>query len=409
MTPPRKQDPGDPVQTTMIRQNLVRVHQQTGRNSRVYRIERTDGERSWEEPLWSVTTLLRALDKPALPRWAARAVAVEAVRAHQFTAQDVERYGEEETIRRLAESPYRSRSRAGEIGTAVHGLIDAHVRGIQAPAFPPDLEDEILPRFAQFLRFLEEWAPTFHEDRSLAAEVTCFNPEHGWAGTLDLLMEVGRRGLGLVDVKNTNPSRDGDAGVYMEHALQISAYAHATEIASTRGLWVEPVPMPPVEWGAVLWLGRDRYQLVEVDISDRTYRAFLVAAEMWRWVDGPGKSAVLGAQSPSAYGVFPTVAENTAAADGVRVISEPQRRRMLALAAEHGISHAQVKAVLVEMLDVSSTTRVPLDRYEEICEVLSSGGGTPAAGGEVPTSATNGVESAEHPADSPAPQDERSE
>ncbi len=95
-------------------------------------------------------------------------------------------------------------------------------------------------------------------------------------------------------------------------------------------------------------------------------------------------------------------------ARGDAVISEPQRRRMLALAAEHGLSHAQVKAILVEMLDVSSTTRVPVARYEEICEVLSGRGGTPATtGGEVPSAAHAGVESAG--ADSPgAPQDERS-
>ena len=409
MSPPRKQEAGEPVQTSMVRQKLVRVHQQTGRNSRVYRIERTDGERTWEEPLWSVTTLLKAIDKAALPRWAARAVATEAVRARAYIGQDVERYGEEEVIRRLADSPYRTRSRAGDIGTAVHGLIDAHIRGVTPPAFPPDLEDEIVPRFEQFLRFLEEWAPSFHEDPSLAAEVTCFHPEHGWAGTLDLIADIGTRGAGVIDVKNTNASRDGDPGVYMEHALQISAYAHAKEIAATRGLWVEPLPMPEIHWGAVLWLAKDRYALIEVDISAKVYRAFLVAAELWRYVDGPGKDAVLGSQSPSAYGVFPTVTENTAAARGDAVISEPQRRRMLALAAEHGLSHAQVKAIIVEMLDVSSTTRVPVARYEEICEVLSGRGGTPAtAGGEVPSAAHAGVESAG--ADSPgAPQDERSE
>src|SRR5262245_23314729 len=101
------------VQQALIKQRRVRVHQRTTRESRIYHLEFTDGERSWHAPLWSVTTLIKAIDKPALPRWAAREVAEAAIHDRGYLDQDVERYGERETISRLAEAPYRQRSQIG--------------------------------------------------------------------------------------------------------------------------------------------------------------------------------------------------------------------------------------------------------------------------------------------------------
>lgn len=278
----------------------VRVHQETGRDSRLYRLEFSDGDQVWSEPLWSVTTLIRAIDKPAIPYWAARGVATTAIQHRQYLDADVQRFGEREAIYQLSQAPWRQRSRAGEIGTAVHALIDAHVRGAELPPVPEDLRAEVEPRFEQFHRFLAEYRPTFH-----GAEMTVYNPEHGWAGTLDELAEIGTRGLGLIDVKCTNAGRDGEPGVYAEHGLQCAAYRHGRWIVPVRGAWAEPVPMPELAWGAVLWLATDRFALVEVDVSAETYRAFRIAAELWRWTDGPGKRAVLGEAAPATFGVMP--------------------------------------------------------------------------------------------------------
>lgn len=298
------------TQTALIADRRVRVHRQTGRNSRVYKLEFSDGERTWLMPLWSVTTLIRGLDKPAIPYWAAKEVAKAAIKDRKHLDADVERYGEDEAVKQLSGAPWKSRSRAGEIGTAVHTLIDAHVRGAEQPAL--QLADDLVPgvtrRFEQFKRWENEWQPTWH-----GAEMTVFHPEDGWAGTLDELAELGTRGLGVLDVKNSNAGRDGGPGVYPEFALQIAAYAHAKEIVASRGAWLEPLPMPEVHWGAVLWLAEDRHALVEVDITDRVYRAFRVAAEVWRYQDGPGKEAVIGEQSPAVFGILPTPEEQAAA------------------------------------------------------------------------------------------------
>lgn len=289
-----------PDQQALIEDLRVRVARNTTRSSRTYRLEFAEGNETKGQQLWSVTTLLRALDKPALPYWAARETAAAAIRDREYLEADVARYGEDEAVKRLSGAPWSSRSRAGEIGTGVHELIDSHVRGAERPPVKEDLRDEIMPRFEQFLAWEREWAPIWH-----GAEMTVYNVPHGWAGTLDALAEIGTHGLGLIDVKCTNSGRDGQPGVYAEHGLQIACYAHAEVIVPVRGAWVEPVPMPQVEWGAVLWLAKDRHALVEVDVSDETYNAFRYAAQMWRWQDGPGKKVIGEVLEPSAFGVRP--------------------------------------------------------------------------------------------------------
>jgi hypothetical protein len=123
--------------------------------------------------------------------------------------------------------------------------------------------------------------------------------------------------MGVIDVKNTNAGgkKKDQPGVYPEHALQVAAYAHAAEIVPVRGAWAEPVPMPEISWGAVLWLAEDRHAFVEVDVSDATYRIFRLAAEIFRWQDGPGKRAILGEQTPATFGVLPTDEQIAALSD----------------------------------------------------------------------------------------------
>lgn len=288
----------------------IRVSQQTGRNARLYELEFTDGVQTWREPLWSVTTLLKALDKPALVYWAAREVAAAAFKDREHLDSDLKRFGEREAVYQLSQAPWSRREKAADVGTAVHALIDAHVRGTEPPHLDDDVREKAGRHFDQFRRFEDAYRPEWR-----GAEMTVVHPDHGWAGTLDELAEIGSRGLGLIDVKNTNPAgkKKDQPGVWPEHALQCAAYAHGALIVPNRDVWEEPVPMPPVEWGAVLWLAEDRYALVEVDVSDEAYRAFRIAAEMYRWQDGRGKASIYGERPPAVFGVLPTPDEQAAA------------------------------------------------------------------------------------------------
>lgn len=394
MTPPKvtpKDAPG-PVQATMLPERRVRVKQDDSpRNARLYYLEFTDGERTWRESLWSVTTLLKILDKPALEHWAAKATAKAAFEQLEYLPSDLKRYGLDEAIYQLSQARFKQSSNARAIGDAVHKMIDAHIRGAEPPHVDPALQEDARLRFEQFQRWEEEYRPTYR-----GAEMTVFDADFGWAGTLDFIAEIGNRGEGLVDIKNTNIGREDKPGVYREHALQVAAYANAKEIAARRGAWVVPVPMPKLEWGAVLWLYPGRRAFVEVDISeDPAYRAFLVASELYRYCDGPGKRAIFGEQSPATFGILPTPEENAAAIahaasaisdekaarieeedrdpappPSAAAITERQRKQMLAVGAEHGLDHAGVKEIARRVTGVTSTTLVPAARFDEVLGVI---------------------------------------
>jgi hypothetical protein len=352
----------------------VRVHQETGRESRIYHLEFTDGVQVWPVPLWSVTTLLKIIDRPALQSWAATETAKAAFANLKYLAQDLERHGEREAVYQLAQARFKKKSRAGDIGDGVHALIEAHIKGAEPPHTDPDLADDILPRFEKFLRWEEQYQPTYRQ-----SEATVFHPEHGWAGTLDFIAQIGDLGEVLVDVKNTNPGgrKKDEPGVYLEHALQVAAYAHAREVAAVRGIYIEPVPMPAVDHGAVLWLHPAfPPALVRVSIDEQEYTAFRTAAQLYRYKDGPGKKAIRGLVTPAAAGVLPTMDQQAEAlrAQGVQVpvINEAQRKRMLKLGANAGMDHAAVKALVEEMTGATSTTKLPLARYEAVCTVLEA-------------------------------------
>ncbi|MGE0025683.1 MAG: hypothetical protein AB7O78_01590 [Thermoleophilia bacterium] len=354
----------------------VRVHQDTGREARIYDIEFTDGVNTWRSPLWSVTTLLRVLDKPALVQWAAGATAAAAFEQREYLEADVRRHGVEEAIYRLSQARFTSQSNAADIGTAVHGLIEAHVLQSTPPNVDPALQGEVQPRFEQFLRWVEDFKPEFRQ-----AEATVYHPEDGWAGTLDLIAEVGDLGNVLIDVKNTRAGREGNPGVYPENGLQVAAYANAKWIAGTRGVWVEPFPMFPIGAGAVLWLHPTRYAFIPVDISEKAYRAFRVAAELYRYMDIPAKRAIGKPLTPAMVGILPTVAEQEASPFGRptdALINEKQRKRMLAIGSGAGLDHAGVKRVVLEVTGATSTTLVPLARYDEVCARIEGAPWPPA-------------------------------
>lgn len=367
--------PGEVVAEQVIERTAttVRVAQETTRSHRLYEVEFSDGKRSWRRPLWSVTTLLDALDKPGLQYWAANETAAAAIRDRAHLQADVERYGEEGARKRLAESRFATRDKAGDVGEYVHRLIEAHVKGSTPPPPMDDLRPQDVERARAHLARFREWEAEYRPSY-VASEATVYHPAHGWAGTLDAIVELGHRGLGVVDVKNTNPGgrRKNEPGVYREHALQVAAYAHAESVIPTRGAWLAPVPMPVISWGAVLWLHADYPPaFVEVDVTDETYDVFRYAAQLYRWTDGPGKRAVRGPQPPSVFGVLPTpeqVAEHVQNERQLRVISEAQRVRFYSIG--KGLTHDEVKAVVCRVAGVKSTKDVPRTAYDDACRAV---------------------------------------
>ena len=289
----RKKTPPELQRIDWARACRVRVQRRDRSGGRDYRIDIGDEalQLLGQLRLGSTTHLLKAMDKPALVPWASRNVATAAMANLPAITQMVP----EDAIDWLAGSARRYTKGRANIGTAVHALIEWEIARRTGQILPvPDVDPELEGFVEQFADFLDLYRPRF-----AGAEMTVFHPEDGWAGTLDTIAQIeGREGWGVIDVKTSNPTRDGAPGVYPEYALQLACYAHARLLAPFRERWGRLIEVPPITWGAVLWLRPDRWALVEVDVSDATYEAFLNVARVSRWVNGPGRDAVIGSVAP---------------------------------------------------------------------------------------------------------------
>jgi hypothetical protein len=107
-------------------------------------------------------------------------------------------------------------AKAGEIGTQVHALVEWNIRRhLQQKVGPePKVEEKALWAFMAW----EDWAKSVHL-KPMLIEQTVFSLTHGYAGTMDLLAEVGGR-VTLLDFKT------GKA-IYAEAHLQNVAYQAA--------------------------------------------------------------------------------------------------------------------------------------------------------------------------------------
>lgn len=230
---------------------------------------------TWKgEAFQSVTTLLRALPKPALVSWAGRTVAEAAVAATQdgtlTTMVEADPAG---AVAYLKQSPYTKRDTAADGGSWIHRVIEAHILGAQTPAYPVTVR----PQIETFLQFESEYAPGWE-----ASEVTVYNRRRQYAGTLDAIATIGGRRL-LIDVKT------GKA-IYPDYALQLAAYRHAEFIGLPDGT---EHPLPTIDGAAVLHIRPRGFELREVNVTDEIFRTFLYVSQVRRWETDISKRALL--------------------------------------------------------------------------------------------------------------------
>lgn len=262
------------------RAKVVRDDSQKG-GKRLYRIVFTeeDGTTRPIEDYWSTTTLLKGMPNQALPRWAARETAVAALDDIDYWKSELGKWDRDEVVFKLAGAPYSKSSKKADLGSLVHGQIEALILGGEPPPLADDVRDAVHSYVDQYKRFEDRFEPEYE-----ASELTVVHTQHRWAGTLDAIAGVafddGERRRLLLDFKTTRGSGKNhqSPGVYLEHACQLSCYRHAEFAIDRSGL---VVPMPVIDGGAVLWLAPDRWALVELDTGDRMYRLFRFAAEIF--------------------------------------------------------------------------------------------------------------------------------
>jgi hypothetical protein len=253
-----------------------------------------------DERLWSVTTIINALDRPALLYWAAEQAAEAAIAVARSLPARVDEEGREAVVKWLRDARFRRpkglRS-ATELGTAVHDACELYALTGRAP----EVDDEVRPYLQQFDRWCQKFQPSYE-----AVEMTVFSPTYGYAGTLDAIMRIGSvdgRVRVIGDYKSSRKSYDdkgNPSGPYSEVALQLGAYRGAELAAVWRPRRVEQmcrryyllspeerqlaVPMPEVEGGVVIHITPEHCIAYPVRCDRPVHEAFLYVVEAARWL-----------------------------------------------------------------------------------------------------------------------------
>lgn len=172
--------------------------------------------------LWSVTTLIKlglGTSEP-LVNWAVGQTATYAV-DKQDAWMPLARADRDAAIRVLKDARWTSSGKAKARGTDIHKAAEQLALGQT-----PEVADGIFPYVEQYSRFLREHRPVFE-----MAEAPVYNPEVGYAGTLDGIVRMGGKRL-VTDIKTTEHAPDSDKmrPPFSEVALQLVAYRRAQHV-----------------------------------------------------------------------------------------------------------------------------------------------------------------------------------
>jgi hypothetical protein len=254
---------------------------------------------------YSVTTLISALDKPALMYWAAEEAAKCAVSVRTSLTRRVKEEGEDAVVKWLRDARFRPQKgllSATALGTAVHDACEQYaLTGVRPQIDNP----EIHPFLDRFDEWAQKWQPTY-----LAAEAAVYNKTYGYAGTLDAIAEIDGQKV-LLDYKSSRRSIGSDdkpTGPYPESALQLSAYRYAELLATWRARRFEKfrrryyllntdeqdlgVPMPKLDGAVVLHLTPEHANLHPVKADEAVFEKFLHCIEVFDWMNDLSKKVV---------------------------------------------------------------------------------------------------------------------
>ena len=266
--------------------------------------------------LWSVTTILGALDKPALMYWAAEQSALATVHNEAtwrgMLADDDPacRHTDATTcpaLKWLRDARFRKpkgmRS-ATELGTMVHEACEQYAL---SGSRPTDIDAEVLPFLDRFDEWLGRFGPSYQ-----AAEVAVFHPDLGYAGTADGFLTID--GVRYIfDIKTSRKALDSQgrpSTPYPEQVgLQLAAYRWAKYAAVWRPRRAEKfrrryyllgpderaiaVPVPEVDTGLVIHITPEACEAFPIVCDESVFESYLAVQDAARWLF-QGSRAVMG-------------------------------------------------------------------------------------------------------------------
>lgn len=234
------------------------------------------------EQLPAVTSLLnKGMSKDALTFWSAKVVA-ETAMEHVGEMLRASRTPEqrEEFVKWLKQEPIRRRDDRGDIGRAVHRLIEARILGEPAPAGLAS-NPEFRPYLAHFTECVEMWQLNF-----IASEMVVAHYDDKFAGTLDYLFTspLVADAVGLpadtIFAGDTKTGGELDSitysghrhGVYPQAGAQMAAYRAAPWGWLRDGTKIRLPERAPI--GVIMHLRPEGWRLYPARCGDDMYAVF---------------------------------------------------------------------------------------------------------------------------------------
>lgn len=282
--------------------------------------------------LWSVTTIIGALDKPALLYWAAQQTADAAIDKLNTWQAMLEDEGRDAATKWLRDARFRAPKTilsAANLGTITHKVcetyaltgtkpdrdfITEHVTQAGTKELNVNSEVESVTRMLdQFDDWLQRFTPEYQ-----ATEVCVYSPEYGYAGQCDAFLTIDGVRF-IVDYKTSREpfdSRGKPKTPYPEQVgLQLAAYRQADYAAVWRPRRYEKfrrryyllsaaeremaVPVPEVDTGLVIQITPEHCEAYPIRCDQPVHDAFLYVLEAFRWLQETSKTVMREPLSPT--------------------------------------------------------------------------------------------------------------
>lgn len=276
--------------------------------------------------LWSVTTIIGALDKPALLYWAAEQAASAAIDNLATWQAMLEDRGRDEAVKWLRDARFRRPKNllsAADLGTVTHKVCETYALSgtkpdrdfvtdlvVHAGGPQVDIDTEVNvvgTMLNQFDGWLDRFQPSYQ-----ATEVCVYNPTYGYAGQTDAFLTIDGVRF-IADYKTSRAPFDSRGNLktpYPEQVgLQLAAYRNADYAAVWRPRRMEKfrrryyllsaaerelaVPVPEVDTGLVIQISPEHCESYPLRCDTEVHTAFLYVLETFRWLQETSKT-VLG-------------------------------------------------------------------------------------------------------------------
>lgn len=210
-----------------------------------------------EKAIGVTTAISEAWPQPWMGPWSAKSVAQAAVDMDRNEWLELLAKGREGAVMHLKGAPARLRNTAAARGTEVHKIAE-RVQAGEEVAVPEHLYGHV----ESVAKFLDDWQVV-----PLLVEKTVASYRYGYAGTFDMVADIGDGRRILFDYKTSSSIKE-------TCALQLAAYKMADFYLADNDLEM-PVEEIGIDECAAVHVRADGYDVVPLNTGPDVFTAFL--------------------------------------------------------------------------------------------------------------------------------------